>query len=353
MSRSASAAPLSPATVEKRANIGVFFPILEKIFALVNRVTSCVTVKVPKAPQPLACIRRSGITSRSKCASFSISQISCSSAGPRRPAVMMLVLSATGAPVALVNLVADMLGSPICVIRRLGRGSVRCPLALPSRSANHAAEIAAPESRIFLCEHVGLDVAEGRGGLVFDAVVKRLDDVFFELRAARMRPHDGFAFGIAVFGIAQPQHVHLDTGSYEGDDGEHMLRDAWRRVESDRRPDRIDVGPINTATLEEFAGGVCAVDLETLVSATVRRGQAYVVKHRSRVEKFGIELETMVLSRKRTPVIDATRVMEKERRLSVPDKLRDLTHECGVGDADSFDRKSLFSRQCHARLLPE
>src|SRR5258706_13956389 len=73
---------------------------------------SCVTVKVPWAPQPLACMRRSGITSRSKCAIFSIRQISCSSAGPRRPAVMMLVLSATGAPVALVNrVVLDMVGS--------------------------------------------------------------------------------------------------------------------------------------------------------------------------------------------------------------------------------------------------
>ena len=112
MSRSASAAPRSPATVEKRANIGVCLPISEKIFAFVKRVMSCVTVKVPWAPQPLACMRRSGITSRSKCASFSISQMSCSSAGPRGPAVMMLVLSATGAPVALVKrFVADMTAS--------------------------------------------------------------------------------------------------------------------------------------------------------------------------------------------------------------------------------------------------
>jgi len=70
---------------------------------------SCVTVKVPWAPHPLACMRRSGITSRSKCAIFSISQISCSNTGPRRPAVMMLVLSATRDPVALVNrFVLDM-----------------------------------------------------------------------------------------------------------------------------------------------------------------------------------------------------------------------------------------------------
>jgi len=47
-------------------------------------------------------MRRSGITSRSKCASFSISQMSWSSAGPRGPAVWMFVLSTTGEPVAWV-----------------------------------------------------------------------------------------------------------------------------------------------------------------------------------------------------------------------------------------------------------
>ena len=47
MSRSASAAPRSPATVEKRANIGVRLPTSLNIFARVKRVMSCVTVKVP------------------------------------------------------------------------------------------------------------------------------------------------------------------------------------------------------------------------------------------------------------------------------------------------------------------
>jgi hypothetical protein len=104
MSRSASAAPRSPATEENRMKTGVSLPILLKSFARLYRVMSCVTVKVPYAPQPFACIRRSGITSRSKCAIFSISQMSCSSAGPRGPDVRMFVLSATGAPVAFVNL---------------------------------------------------------------------------------------------------------------------------------------------------------------------------------------------------------------------------------------------------------
>ncbi len=48
---------------------------------------SCVTVKVPKAPEPLACMRRSGMISRLRLASFSISQTSCISSGPRGPAV--------------------------------------------------------------------------------------------------------------------------------------------------------------------------------------------------------------------------------------------------------------------------
>ena len=103
ISRSASAAPRSPATVEKRMNNSVCFPISEKIAALVYRVMSWVTVKCPKAPDPLACMRRSGITSRSKWANFSRNHTSCNSIGPRFPAVATLLLSATGAPLALVN----------------------------------------------------------------------------------------------------------------------------------------------------------------------------------------------------------------------------------------------------------
>src|SRR6185436_18693180 len=63
-----------------------------------------------RAPSPIICrhLRRTGSSGDLAdqllaAAIFSISQISCSSAGPRRPAVMMLVLSATGDPVAFVN----------------------------------------------------------------------------------------------------------------------------------------------------------------------------------------------------------------------------------------------------------
>jgi hypothetical protein len=46
-SRTVSAKPCSPATVEKRANIGVRLPISDKKLARVNQVTSSVTSKNP------------------------------------------------------------------------------------------------------------------------------------------------------------------------------------------------------------------------------------------------------------------------------------------------------------------
>src|SRR5215472_2015261 len=193
MSRSASAAPRSPATVEKRANIGVCLPISEKIFAFVKRVMSCVTVKVPWAPQPFACIRRSGITSRSKCASFSSSQMSCKSAGPRRPAVMMLVLSATGAPAPVVKrLVCDIKNPPWMD----GERWANCSLSGPGRGADHAAEILGPEGVILVGEHVGVDSAEGRVGLAMEAVIEGLDDLFLEAAGARVRADHRIALGL-------------------------------------------------------------------------------------------------------------------------------------------------------------
>src|SRR4029077_5248683 len=164
---------------------------------------SWVTVKVPWAPQPLACMRRSGITSRSKCAIFSISQMSCSSAGPRGPAVRMLVLSATGAPVALVNLFSvDMIGS--CVVlngrRRFDCGRRRC-LPSPRRSADHAAEVASFEGRVLVGEHVGLHIAECSFRFVLDAVVEGLNDLLLEVIGARVGMHDSLALCIAVLVI--------------------------------------------------------------------------------------------------------------------------------------------------------
>src|SRR5271165_4506374 len=102
----------------------------------------------------------------------------------------MLVLSATGAPVALVNLASvDMISSEVldgrcwlCGLnsssgptpwrREVGR-SAQSPL--PRGSADHAAKVASPEARIFVCEHVGVYRAECRLRLVPETVIEGLD----------------------------------------------------------------------------------------------------------------------------------------------------------------------------------
>src|SRR5271167_756334 len=276
MSRSASAAPRSPATVEKRANIGVFLPIAANIFALVKRVMSCVTVRVPWAPHPFACMRRSGITSRSNCASFSISQMSCSSAGPRGPAVMMLVLSATGAPVALVKRFVVDMRTPWVEWKV---GAARMCLAGPSRGADHAAEINRREMRVLVGEHVGVDSAKGRLGLVVEAVVEGLDDLFLEAAGTRVRVDHGFALGLGELGKSDAEHVHLDADADERDDGMHVRWDAGRGVQRDGGPDRLDVALGYAVAAQEVTGSIGAVDLETVIRARMLRGEAHVVKH--------------------------------------------------------------------------
>src|SRR5947208_14548459 len=162
---------------------------------------SCVTVKVPCAPAPLACMRRSGMTSRSKCASFSINQRSCSSAGPRGPAVRMFRLSVTGVPVACVKCWRFFSSDTVVLLRSSGVS------AWPGGPADDIAEIRPVKMRILIREDVGLDVAEGRIRLVLDALVESLDDVFFEVLRTRMGLHDRLALDVAVFAISQPEDV--------------------------------------------------------------------------------------------------------------------------------------------------
>ena len=61
------------ATVEQRISRSVCLPMAPNSLALVYLEMSCVTVKVPKAPEPLAWTTRSGMRSRFWWASFSSS----------------------------------------------------------------------------------------------------------------------------------------------------------------------------------------------------------------------------------------------------------------------------------------
>src|SRR5438105_13630732 len=110
------------------------------------------------------------MTSRSKCASFSISQMSWSKAGPRRPAVNIFVLSATGAPVALVKRSGfDMMNSRFQdSVLRMQVCSAKAFLALPLRTTDDAAEVHALKSRILVRQHICLHIAECRLRLALD-----------------------------------------------------------------------------------------------------------------------------------------------------------------------------------------
>src|SRR5260370_38187886 len=105
-------------------------------------------------------------------------------------------------------------------------GAARTCLAGPSRGADHAAEILGSEGGILVSEHVGFDVAEGRLGLVVDAVVEGLDDLFLEAAGARVRAEDGFAFSLRELGKSDPEYVHLDAGGDERGDRQQVLRKA-------------------------------------------------------------------------------------------------------------------------------
>ena len=53
--------------------------------------------------------------------------------------------------------------------------------------------------------------------------------------------HHRFALGLGELGKSDAEHVHLDAGGHQSDDRMHVLRDAGRRVQRDRGPDRLDI----------------------------------------------------------------------------------------------------------------
>src|SRR5580704_12900978 len=95
---------------------------------------------------------------------------------------------------------------------------MRRDLPSPGGGADHAAEVAAPEGRIFVRENIGFHVAEGCLGLVLDAVIEGLDDVFLETRSTRMCMHHRLALRVGVFGISYAKYVHFDAGRYQSYD---------------------------------------------------------------------------------------------------------------------------------------
>src|SRR6266849_2094962 len=49
----------------------------------------------------------------------------------------------------------------------------------------------------------------------------------------------------------------------------HVLRDAGRGVQGDRRPDRFDILLMDSVASQEVTGGICAVNLEAFLRGAV------------------------------------------------------------------------------------
>ena len=97
-------------------------------------------------------------------------------------------------------------------------------------------EVVADEVRIVMCQHVGVDVAEGAPWPVPVAVGERLQDAAFEI-GPRVRHGDGVArlFGEVV--AADAQHVGLDSGGDKRNLGVEELGNLGRGVQCDAQPD--------------------------------------------------------------------------------------------------------------------
>src|ERR1700736_5652755 len=218
-------------------------------------------------------------------------------------------------------------------------------LAGPRRGANHTAEILGPKRGILVGEHVGVDSAEGGLGLVVEAVVEGLDYLFLEAAGARGRADYGFVLGVGELGKSDAEHVHLDAGSDKRNDGMHVRWDAGRGMQRDGGPDRLDLALGDAMAAEEVTGSIGAVDLETLMRARMRRGEAHGVEHGAGVEELGIEAEAATLAGPRAPVIDPARVMEQRRRLGIEDQVGHFTCQFAVRN----DNTRYWTERCVAR----
>ena len=169
----------------------------------------------------------------------------------------------------------------------------------PVQFANHDAEIPAVEMRVLVREDVGLDVAEGRFGLVLDSLIEGLDNVLLEVRRAGERLHHRLSLGVGKFVVSEAEDIHLDARRQQRDDRMHVLWNAGCRVQRDRRPHGVDICLRDSALLQEIPRRIRAVHLEALIVAAMRLGQTHVVKHGPRVEQFRIEFQAAMLAGQR------------------------------------------------------
>src|ERR1700738_366842 len=224
--------------------------------------------------------------------------------------------------------------------------------AAPRGVTDHTAEVATVEVGILVSEYVCFHVSEGSFRLVFDAVVEGLQDILFEILCSRVRLNDFLPVGVREAGVIDSEHIHFNTGGYEGDDRMHVLRNAGRSVKCNRCPYVGDVLLRNPMTAQEVTRGICSIHFKAVCGAAVSRYQTDVVEHSAGVEKFGIELEATALACERAKVVDATGVIEQQTRFCVADEFRDFIGKFAVGNADARDKGCLESSGCYSHERP-
>src|SRR5580692_10141810 len=94
---------------------------------------------------------------------------------------------------------------------------------------------------------------------------------------------------------------------------------------------------------QKVTRGICSIHLKTVCLATVSGYETDVVEHSARVEKFGVELETMALTRECAEIVNAAGMVEQQTRFCIADELRDFAGKLTVGDSDAGDEWCLRS----------
>ena len=84
--------------------------------------------------------------------------------------------------------------------------------------------------RFLVHDYVVVHGTEGGVRSMLHTNVECVNNVLFEMRAARVIREDPAALGLAVLVVAYSQDIHLDTGSHQGDYRIHVLRDTGSGV---------------------------------------------------------------------------------------------------------------------------
>src|SRR5882757_694764 len=204
-------------------------------------------------------------------------------------------------------------------------------LLRPVRVLDDVDEVGPLISRDEALQHVGFHVAERRFRLGGDAFGERLQDAALEVRTW-VQGGDLGAVGVADVVVADAEHVVLDARRHQCDLWLHELRDTWRGVQGDGRPDPADAVLGHAVALQEPAGFVGAVQLEAPAAATELLVQAEIMEHRPDVEEFGVEAPASVATLHTAEPEDPAGMVVDQIGGGIAYQVCGIASQFGVGD---------------------